>query len=402
MLKKSLCLVMAVICTAITFISCSEQNEVNEKENVVLSITADLSTLNEGGFCVWGDDVILVNNEHKYKLTSGSGTSIGIFSYDGEVSEAPEAPFVLTSLNTKVNSVQGYNEKHVDSSNMPFSVEVNSVNNDGMAEAKIIPSFSVVGVLLSGEDSVKSINIFSDGTDIATDGDNKNAIIMEFNNPLILKNEPTPVYFALQSGDHLLTVEVNTTSDKSFTDTLSVHKASFYTEFNMPVRFFTAGEYYENGDTKGIVILPVNDGKGAMIMSLEEGEMAWGPTNSVTGADSDNGVENWKTIIDFTEGDFELFPVFAFCQNMGEGWFLPSCIEMQKVRPLIDEINPILEEKGGQPVNASLYYWSSTEAELPYSSYRAFAADMGFPGKYSKDKDSVLKVRAFKLVGKVD
>lgn len=55
------------------------------------------------------------------------------------------------------------------------------------------------------------------------------------------------------------------------------------------------------------------------------------------------------------------YPAFAWCADLGEGWYLPVIEELQKIYRVKDDVNKQLECQGGAELSA--WYWSSTEVD---------------------------------------
>ncbi len=98
----------------------------------------------------------------------------------------------------------------------------------------------------------------------------------------------------------------------------------------------------------------------------------------------DDGEENTKTIIDFAKekGALNNFPVFEWCEKLGEGWYVPSTKELEKFvnwwlgnevildwdseeedneqaldggNPTWKEINKVMLEAGGTPFLSGVF-----------------------------------------------
>ena len=66
------------------------------------------------------------------------------------------------------------------------------------------------------------------------------------------------------------------------------------------------------------------------------------------------------------EGWHEKYPAFAWCADLGEGWYLPSLDELERFtldEYIHDAVNRTLKTKGKKLANKgeSIQYWSSLE-----------------------------------------
>ena len=95
------------------------------------------------------------------------------------------------------------------------------------------------------------------------------------------------------------------------------------------------------------------------------------------------------------EGWHEKYPAFAWCADLGEGWYLPSLDELERFtldEYIHDAVNRTLKTKGKKLANKgeSIRYWSSLEDVVildPQNMVIAWYVDMydgltGFSNKY--------------------
>ncbi len=125
-----------------------------------------------------------------------------------------------------------------------------------------------------------------------------------------------------------------------------------------PLKTYKVGQKYSKNGKEGLVFYITDEGRhGKIVSDASIEEMYWSTENSVTGAtDMDYGMNNMK-IIQEIEGWEEKFPAFAWCAELGEGWYLPAQNELNAI-----DRTGILPELFNE-------YWSSTE----YSDERAYA-----------------------------
>jgi hypothetical protein len=147
-----------------------------------------------------------------------------------------------------------------------------------------------------------------------------------------------------------------------------------------PAKTYKVGDYYDDGKKQGVVFEVTPDGKHGKIVSLQEGRcLSWAvnrnfdtfynllnPSEKLIGADdkhigSNNMPKVWKIA-----GWREKYPAFAWCADLGEGWYIPAIEELIKFTlddDVRNAVNRTLVTKGKQIANIGDYhcYWSSTE-----------------------------------------
>ena len=118
-----------------------------------------------------------------------------------------------------------------------------------------------------------------------------------------------------------------------------------------------------------------------------------------TGAtDADDGAKN-MAIIKAIPGWHNKYPAFAWCADLGEGWYLPAKNELVDIYDKKNWINDILlsngfDELGPKEGNSAGSVWSSTEYSSYYA-YRMYFLD-SFMGNY--DKQYKCGVRAVRVI----
>ena len=104
-----------------------------------------------------------------------------------------------------------------------------------------------------------------------------------------------------------------------------------------------------------------DDGLHGKIVSMTESEPAvWArePENEkiIRANDKGDGAKNMK-VVQSLEGWKEKYPIFKWCADLGDGWYLPSVQELYKIKYNANLINPKLKT----PIDVEAFYWSSTE-----------------------------------------
>ena len=121
-------------------------------------------------------------------------------------------------------------------------------------------------------------------------------------------------------------------------------------------------------------------GEHGKAVSLDEIKgIAWSTEEVTTGCDSEDGKENTDNIKN--NKDLNKYPAFKWCTDKGEGWYLPSYIELrQQLYNQRGTVNAKLREIGAPELWAwpTDFYWTSNESGL-FPNYSALGAyDTGF------------------------
>ena len=140
-------------------------------------------------------------------------------------------------------------------------------------------------------------------------------------------------------------------------------------------RVYKIGDYYDDGKKQGVVFEVTADGQHGKIVSLTESSerLMWskgGEWKRLIGADDKHNGANNMSKVRKIAGWREKYPAFAWCADLGEGWYLPAIEELKKFtldKAVHDAVNRTLDAKGKKlPSKGWCYmhwYWSSTEKE---------------------------------------
>ena len=149
-----------------------------------------------------------------------------------------------------------------------------------------------------------------------------------------------------------------------------------------PTKTYKVGDYYDDGKKQGVVFEVTADGKHGKIVSLTESRRSWAkfglfdiipakfspehPVRKLIGADDKYNGANNMAKVQMIEGWREKYPAFAWCADLGEGWYLPAIEELKKFTiddAIHDAVNSTLATKGKKLANKGElhWYWSSTE-----------------------------------------
>ena len=126
---------------------------------------------------------------------------------------------------------------------------------------------------------------------------------------------------------------------------------------------YKVGDYYNENGKEGVVFEVSADGRHGKIVSMRQsGNLKWSSDSAeqkrLIGADSKtDGAYNMAKVTAIS-GWREKYPVFKWCADLGEGWYLPSKEELRTICRNKDKLNPNLTDKLPER-----WYWSSTELD---------------------------------------
>ena len=152
---------------------------------------------------------------------------------------------------------------------------------------------------------------------------------------------------------------------------------------------YKIGDYYKDGRKEGVVFYVSDDGKHGKIISLVEAKKLWATdavrlttTGSLSKTDGKLNMSKIKEEPNWSNN----YPAFAWCNSLGDGWYLPSLNELRLVYDNEGVINDALHKLGKAKLK-EYYYWSSTGDT---GSYRGSAYYVHFEYGYG-DYDYVYK-----------
>ncbi|MBR2025638.1 MAG: ribosomal protein L7/L12 [Alistipes sp.] len=164
---------------------------------------------------------------------------------------------------------------------------------------------------------------------------------------------------------------------------------------------YKVGDYYDDGKKNGVVFEVTADGKHGKIVSLTESsnKLQWAvdrnfgtlfnrdnPSEKLIGADDKYDGANNMSKVKQIDGWRAKYPAFAWCADLGEGWYLPAKVELRAIY----RTRTLFDMKGGDLKS----YWSSTEDDQ----FCALVVDMdgGYTGGSLKDSNHYVRaVSAF-------
>ena len=167
------------------------------------------------------------------------------------------------------------------------------------------------------------------------------------------------------------------------------------------------GDLYPNPNNPktaiGVVywLKPGTGGKEGKIVSVDSGHKNWGDSNNENLKTSiSTGTMNWLIITD-RNPTLDNFPAFKWCQDKGEGWYLPSRYELHVMNELWtanqEYMNSNIELINGEPFTSDDVYlassesrsWPTDNAELYYFS------DKGWGPILKSDAGRIRAVKEF-------
>lgn len=124
-----------------------------------------------------------------------------------------------------------------------------------------------------------------------------------------------------------------------------------------PAKTYKVGDLYDENGKRGVVFEVSADGKHGKIVSFNETQLKWANDDfdswgEEIGAYSEtNGAVNMAVVqrIPNWRGKY---PAFAWCADLGEGWYLPAINELKAIYDIRKILNVRPE-----------FYWSSTEGK---------------------------------------
>ena len=148
-----------------------------------------------------------------------------------------------------------------------------------------------------------------------------------------------------------------------------------------PAKTYKVGDLYDENGKRGVVFEVSADGKHGKIVSLvgSDKKLQWannlvdGWREEIGAYSETNGAVN-MAVVQRIPNWREKYPAFAWCADLGEGWYLPA----------IDELKAIYDIRNILNVKEDDLYWSSTEHKE--RKYRAWNVDMedGYTNYYNK------------------
>ena len=138
---------------------------------------------------------------------------------------------------------------------------------------------------------------------------------------------------------------------------------------------YSIGDFYNENGKMGVVFEVYETGNHGKIVNLSEAQpnnqwndpfCSWalsGSADVLIGAQNENdGSVNLEVVTEITDWE-KRFPAFAYCANLGKGWYLPAVKELEQLlrnEAVASAVDYTLFKMNLQRIAAG-YYWSSTE-----------------------------------------
>lgn len=163
-----------------------------------------------------------------------------------------------------------------------------------------------------------------------------------------------------------------------------------------PTKTYKVGDYYDDGTKQGVVFEVTGDGKHGKIVSLTEScdWLQWSSDDNeqkrlIDAFNDYSGASNMVKV-KLIEGWYEKYPAFAWCADLGKGWYLPTKEELRNIFRVKNQLNELLVSKGVPSLNGG--YWSSTEINEKicgrFCAWFAYIGDDSTYNNYSADSDA--------------
>ncbi len=155
-----------------------------------------------------------------------------------------------------------------------------------------------------------------------------------------------------------------------------------------PAKTYKVGDLYDENGKRGVVFEVSADGKHGKIVSLDESSkrLRWANIEfdswkEKIGADSETDGAVNMAVVQRIPNWREKYPAFAWCADLGEGWYLPAINELKAIYNIRKILNVRPE-----------MYWSSTEGK----GHESCALGVGMIGGYTygNNKGGTYYVRA--------
>ena len=135
---------------------------------------------------------------------------------------------------------------------------------------------------------------------------------------------------------------------------------------------YKVGDYYNDGTLEGVVFEVDASGKNGKIVHMKQYEEMFRPwcnedseqARLINANDRYDGRKNHE-VVERIAGWQRKYPIFAWCRNLGDGWYLPAIEELKRFTLDIttyNAVNRTLKAKGATPLIDRTadysWYWS--------------------------------------------
>ena len=205
--------------------------------------------------------------------------------------------------------------------------------------------------------------------------------------------------------DEAKTVTINTTLTKQTAATPAATSPT--TTKGITSAPYKVGDYYNDGTKEGVVFEVSADGKHGKIVSMTQSAKAlkWASDTKeqmrLIGANSNtDGAVNMAKVKAISDWKSK-YPVFKWCADLGDGWYLPAIEELKKFTindTIHNAVNRTLAAKGANKLcnrGEFGWYWSSTEKDYKYKDiFCAWYVSLNYGDAYYDYKSNDYYVRA--------
>ena len=166
-------------------------------------------------------------------------------------------------------------------------------------------------------------------------------------------------------------------------------------------KVYKVGDYYNENGLQGVVFEVSADGRSGKIVHLKKSNnmLKWSnndhESKRLIGAnDHYDGSKN-TAIVKQIAGWREKYPAFAYCDNLGNSWYIPAKVELETIQKNRSLIDPNLTDK-----LEDNFYFSSTETNTTESGIRCiYDISMKTGGNLNTKKSSYSYARAVAKFG---
>lgn len=150
---------------------------------------------------------------------------------------------------------------------------------------------------------------------------------------------------------------------------------------------------------EGVVFEATEGGKHGKIVSVKQSSnvLQWSSDSYeqkrfISIHNEYNGADNMAKVKQIENWQYK-YPAFAWCADLGEGWYLPATSELLAIYRNKDLIQKVISSRNGKSLS---YYWSSTECEYQYplGEVCAWIVNMGNNCPHDRRKSDCVYVRA--------
>ena len=184
-------------------------------------------------------------------------------------------------------------------------------------------------------------------------------------------------------GEHKITVSKSGYQPYTTTVTVAEGRAATVSAELIKGKIYKVGDYYNENGKQGVVFEVSADGRSGKIVSMKQSseELQWSSDSAekkrLIGANSDiDGAYNMAKV-KAVPGWETKYPVFKWCADLGEGWYLPSKAELRTICKYRDKLNINLTDELDD------LCWSSTEDDYQWTSGELSAREVHMDYGYS-------------------